>query len=161
MNQTCPLLDLHWVQLSSVHWAQWDPFSFPFTVSASRSCARHPHWLSQPLPRPASGLSPAPLRAGPGSGGPTLWTVPSRAWGLGTGTRHMLGALSDRPTHQESSLSSSFCPITGHSHGKERACVWASASLSLKWKPGLRVLSEASLGKEADLKKKKNFIFEI
>ena len=60
--------------------------------------------FSQPLPPSASGLSPAPLLAGPGSGGPTLWTILSTARGLGAGTQQMLGALSDLPSHKNSSI---------------------------------------------------------
>ena len=112
MNQTCPLLDLHWVQLNSVHWAQWDPFSFPFTVSASQSCARHCTGYLSPCLRLPRG-SPQLRGAGPGSGGPTLRTIPSRARGLGTGTQHMLGALMIAPPTR-SLLSSELQLLSSH-----------------------------------------------
>lgn len=106
MNRMCPLLGLHWAQFSKgsmgpLHGPEASPTR---VVHLSSGCSSPAAVFSQPLPPSALGLSPAPLLAGPGSGGPTLWTILSTARGLGAGTQQMLGVLSDLPSHKKSSL---------------------------------------------------------
>lgn len=102
----CPLVDLHWVQFSK---GSMGPFHRPEAsltrvVRLPSGCSSPAVVFSQPLPPSGSGLSPAPLLAGPGSGDPTLWTILTTAGGLGAGPQQMLGALSDLPSHKKSLL---------------------------------------------------------